>query len=268
MKRTQTLSMILMLTAASGLAIAAPEKKNNENKDVLRGPDVVDTSTPQNKTDEKPAMGDPELEPVDFEKNPIELREYTIAIRSLNGPQADSTLSMTPEQSQQLRDILQNYREDLRAFQEANQVEIRKLRDAMNKEARERREQQEESADEQKDAMQGQTGRASPSPRAEGDAARKLREFIASSPAAKTAIKQINAVLTPEQMEAVKQNVEKMRQRASQSGRDGARPGQRGNGTERGPARRGVDNDSDQVRPAQRRDRDAQRDKSDKPADD
>ena len=279
MTRTNTISMLLTLTATAGLAMAQPAKKQSDDNDLLRGPDVVQSDSakdqPRELTEEERQAKMQEM----FKEHPIEMREMTVTLRSLGNRRADrNTLNISQEQDDQLKAIMQKFREDMRQFQQDNMVKIREMRDAMNKEARERREEaqkQAEKSDDPADAMQeqGKDDAMSdrPAPR-EGEAARKLREFIASSPPSRNAIKSIKTVLSEEQFDMVQQHIFKTRMRIEQN-RD-ARQGRNGeDDARRGPARRGVDADDVQQ---QRRDRDTQREKNgqgrgkgkDKPIDD
>lgn len=257
MKPNQTLSMLLMLTATAGLAIAQPSKTSTNDSDVLRGPDVVETNNKDNnaKDDEQKELT-PEQVKAELEKNPIQMREMTGIVRRL----ASDRLGTTPEQDAQIKDILNNYREEIRAFQEANQDEIRKLRDQINKEARERREQlRKQQAEQNEDTMQGEDEKPEPF---ESEAAKKLRAMMANAPATKAAIKNIFAVLNEEQAQIVKMAVVKSRHAEQQRREEAMKRHNSGGDNARRPARRGVD--SDQVRPADKRSRDSQRDKNGK----
>lgn len=259
MKSNQTLSMLLMLTATAGLAIAQPSKTSSNDTDVLRGPDIVETNNMGNnaKDDEQKELT-PEQVKAELEENPIQMREMTGVVRRL----ARDRLGTTPEQDKQIKDILNNYREEIRAFQEANQDQIRKLRDKMNTEAREHREKLRKQAEQNEDTMQGEDDKpARPEP-FESESAKKLREMMANAPATKAAIKNIFAVLNEEQGDMVKMMVVKTRHSEQQRREDAMNRRNNGEENTRRPARRGVD--SDEVRPAEKRNRDAQRDKNGK----
>ena len=259
MKPNQTLSMLLMLTATAGLAIAQPSKTSTNDQDVLRGPDVVETNNKDNNAkDNEQIELTPEQVKAELEKNPIQMREMTGIVRRL----ANDRLGTTPEQDAQIKEILNNYREEIRAFQEANQEQIRTLRDQMNKETREHREQLKQKQSEQNEnTMQGEDKPARPEP-FESEAAKKLREMMANAPATKAAIKGIFAVLNEEQAQMVKMAVVKSRHSEQKRPNDTMNRRNSGGDDARRPARRGVD--SEQVRPAERRNRDAQRDKTGK----
>jgi len=221
MKRNQTLSMLLMLTTAAGLAIAEPAKKESTDKDLLRGPSVNQT---EETTEKARDLAELDIQAALKEK-PMELREVTLAIRNLGSDRARVSLGLTEEQNEKIKSITSKYREDIRAYQQENQTEFRALREAMRKEGQELRKQREE----QKDAM---SDTASEKPQ-ESEAARKLREFLANAPATKAAMKGIESILSEEQFELVKTHVVVSRNRqqergAQQRGNEGPRSGRRG----------------------------------------
>lgn len=245
MKRNQSVSMLLMLTAAAGLAIAEPAKKESSDKDLLRGPDVKETTSPRADKADRPEIDIEE----ELKEKPLDLRELTIAVRMLSSGRAPIEHTLTQEQSDEIKEITMQYREDIRAFQEANMVTIRKLRDEVNKEAKEIRERRKKEAQERKekgeDAMSDSSNKDKREQQPENKAAKKLREFMSSAPAAKAAIAGIKEVLTEDQLELVKKHAVMTRHR-SQSGEA------------RSPrsARRGMDEGD--ARP-ERRERDQQR---------
>lgn len=201
MKPSRTLSMLLALTASAGLALAQPESTDS---DLLKGPSV-------DQTDAKDKEARPEIDvEAELKKQPMDLRELTAAIRNLSSERSRVSLNLTEEQEKEIKAFTMQYREDIQAFQQANQVEIRKMRDQINKEnreARERRKKEQESSDAMSD-------KAPQRPQGESDTVRKLRAFMASAPAAKAAIKNISGVLSEEQLEAVNKAVVVTRHRA------------------------------------------------------
>jgi gas vesicle protein len=226
MKRNQTLSMLLMLTASAGLAIAEPEKKQTSDNDLLRGPSVTETNAPRIDKEDRPEI-DVEAE---LKERPMELREVTMALRNLESDRTPVSLGLTQEQRDEIKKITQQYREDIQAFQEANQPEIRRLRDEMNKEAKEMRERRQKDRDAE-DAMSEKGDKPREKPQ-EGKAAQKLRAFMASAPAVKVAMTSIKDVLSEEQYELVQKHVVVARHRAqdrqAERGADRERPNRRG----------------------------------------
>ncbi len=228
MKRNQSLSMLLMLTAAAGLAIAEPEMKQTTDNDLLRGPIVTETNSPRTDKEDRPEI-DVEAE---LMEHPMELREVTMALRLLESDRTPESLGLTQEQRDEIKKITQQYREDIQAFQEANRAEIRKLRDEMNKEAKEMRERRQKERDAE-DAMsdKGDKGDKPREKPQEGKAAQKLRVFMASAPAVKTAMGKFKSTLSEEQYELVKKHVVVARHRAqdrqANRGADQERPGNR-----------------------------------------
>ena len=259
MKHAQPLSMLLMMTAAAGLAIAEPAKSTTSDNDLLRGPSVKESGTAPADKDQRPEMSVEEH----LEAKAMEIREVYSAIRILSSDRADAAVRLNEYQRDKIKEIMQQYREDIRAFQEANRTEMRALRDQMNKEAKERREQRQKAAESEEGGSMQERARQSRD-QGETPAARKLREMINNSPAAKTAMKSIKNTLNEEQMDALKEAVVKARVRAESRARDGER------GDRAQPARRGMDGEN--ARP-QRRERNQNRDgngdeKRQKPIDD
>lgn len=265
MKRNQTLSMILMLTAASGMALAAPEKKQSDDKDLLRGPAVVDSTT-TNKDSDNWDSDDQMMKPQLSEEaasRPIVMRELVAAIRTLSSERSGNQLNLSPEQDSQLKVITEKFRTDMQAFQQENRDTIRELRDKVNAEAREQRAKmrKEREANAEKGEEDNAEERQAPQ---QSEHARKLRELIENSPASKTAMASIKKVLSEEQMTLVKETIMKTRERGM--GNRAVRPGSESeDGMERETPRRQID--GDRVRPEQRRQRD-QKNKNDKPIDD
>lgn len=256
MKRNQTLSMILMLTAASGMAFAEPEKKQSEDTDLLRGPKVVDSSTPTNKESDDSMMQDKEVD-----NRPITMRELSGAIRTLSSEKSGNRLGLTTEQENQIKVVTAKFREDMQAFQKENRDKIREMRSKINKEASDRREKMREQREAGGDDERAQNQR----PQVEqSETAKKLREMIENSPASKAALASMKKVLSEEQLQLVEKTVKKTRQRGM--GDRAARPARDGeDGVERETPRRQID--GERVRPQQRRNQD-QKNKSDRPIDD
>ena len=261
MTRTNTITMLLSLSAAAGLAMAQPATKESDN-DLLRGPDVVENSA---RPDRPEPMSEEEREAKmreSFEERPLEMREMSVALRALgNIRSGKNELNLTDAQNDQIQAIMKTYRGDIRAFQQENMVQIRQLREKVNKERRERLEKeqaereaaQKEAKDaEPADAMQAADER--PEPPAESNAARQLRELISNSPAVKTALASLRKVFSDEQYDMIEEHVFKSRLRAQ--GQQ-ARP----DNEDRRPARREMDDTEgvrQQMRERNRRNRDSE----------
>jgi hypothetical protein len=244
MKHTQTLSMLITLSAVAGLAIAQPAKKESTDNDLLRGPAVTETDAPNADKRERPEI---DVEAA-LEERPMELREVSMAIRNLGSDRMQVSLGLTKEQSEKIKAITQKYREDIRAYQQENQAEFRKLREEMRAEGEKMREQRQKERDAEPMSDEPMSDKAPERPQ-ETDAARKMREFLANAPATKAAMKSIRDVLGEEQMELIKKHVVVSRQRQQE------RAAQRGSQGPRGAQRRV---DSDEARP-ERRERDTDR---------
>lgn len=264
MKRTTTLPMLLTLTAVAGFAVAQPAKKEKQDdKNLLRGPDVRETTTTNTSTnDARPQLTEEQRQKMKqrmFEARPIEMRELVLLTRARGG---NNALELTDAQREQIRAIQRQYREELRVFQQVHQEKIIALRTKVREEAKEQREEMRKRRAGEKtdaaDAMEEQgeddmgrgmgRGMGHGMGPGEGKAARELREFISSSPPAQKAMKAFRSVLTEEQYATVEDHVFKTRMRAMQRrGNNNARPT---------PARRNMDHE--RVR-TQRRERNQDR---------
>lgn len=261
MKRTTTLPMLLTLTAVAGFAVAQPAKKEKQDdKNLLRGPDVRETTTTNTSTnDARPQLTEEQRQKMKqrmFEARPIEMRELVLLTRARGG---NNALELTDAQREQIRAIQQEYREKIRLFQQEHQEKIIALRAKVSEETKDQREEMRKRRSGEQtgagDAMEEQgedgmgRGMGQGMGPGEGEAARELREFISSSPPAQKAMKAFKSVLTEEQYATVEDHVFKLRMRAMQRrGNNNARPN---------PARRNMD--PEQVR-TQRREQDRERD--------
>lgn len=260
MKRTTTLPMLLTLTAVAGFAVAQPAKKEKQDdKNLLRGPDVRETTTTNTSTnDARPQLTEEQRQKMKqrmFEARPIEMRELVLLTRARGG---NNALELTDAQREQIRAIQQEYREEIRLFQQEHQEKIIALRAKVSEETKEQREEmrkrrsgeQTDAADAMEEQGEDGMGRGMSHGKrpGEGKAARELREFISSSPPAHKAMKAFRSVLTEEQYATVEDHVFKTRMRAMQRrGNNNARPT---------PARRNMDHE--RVR-TQRRERNQDR---------
>ena len=221
MKRNQSLSILVMLTATAGLAIAQPTKQQSKEKDLLRGPAVTDSATPDAEKRERPEV---DVEAA-LKERPMELREVSMAVRNLGSDRLQVSLGLTKEQNEKIQEITRQYREDIRAYQQENQAQFRKLREEMQAEGKKARE--------KRQAEQGNEPMSDKAPERpqESAAARKMREFLANAPATKSAMKSIQGVLSEEQMDLVKKHVviarERQQNRAAQRGNQGPRSARR-----------------------------------------
>ena len=101
MKSTQTFAMILMLTAAAGLA-NAQAATSSDDQDLLRGPAVTDNSSSDSKKSD--AMQEIDVEK-ELEERPMQLSELIIAIRTLSSNNAGNLLKLTEDQQAKIKEI-------------------------------------------------------------------------------------------------------------------------------------------------------------------
>jgi len=248
MPPTQTTSLMILLAAASGLAAAEPEKKESTDKDLLKGPRVVDSSEPAQR-DAGDAMSEEGMSRDAMKENggeeadkaertiPISFREYTVAIRQLARPQTETRLGLTQAQQEQVRDIIADHREMMREFLEEHRDQIQRLRQAISERAGQGKQRDgegkgplsEADRDEGDGADKGGADRAQ-------HAQRKLRMLIDRAEPAKRSLERIRGVLSEDQRQVVEHRVKQMRQRLEQR-RENAGEG-RERGARRAPARR------------------------------
>ncbi len=217
LQRTINASLVLVLIAASGLAIAAPEK-TKRNKDILKGPSVTST-TQSSKTNDsmEPMDSDQQMQDrvTKQDKRPVGLREYMMILRQQRGQQTANKLGLSEDQQSQIKAIIEEHRQAIKAFQEEHLEQIMVMRDKI-KEARKN-----QQADRSKNINTADE-KPQPNPQAE-QARKKIRDFIDSAPANKAAFSKIKAVLTPEQQQMVKAKVHEMRAKRTDNAQ---RPGQ------------------------------------------
>lgn len=217
-----TASLALVIIAASGLASAAPEKKQKRDKDVLRGPDVTTTDRPTKHRDNMDTMDNTNpmtdrIDKADKQANrPIIYRDYLLALRQMKNSNA---LDLSRSQQEQVKKIAADHRQAMKDFQEQHRDKIKEMRAEMKAE----REAQKDARPDQstiepadRKAQAGERG---------AQAREKLRNFIDNAPANKEALSKLKQVLSTEQQTMLKAKVNEARaRRASQGGENGQRP--------------------------------------------
>lgn len=231
MQRTLTASLALLIISASGLAAAGPEKKEKRDKDVLRGPEVTQTTTSQpdrpadSMKDQADRPGKANQKGKDRANHPITFRDYQLAIRQLNNKRAAQALNLTDDQQAQIRTIAQEHRQAMQAFLEEHKEKVAAMRQRIKQSKAEQ--QKGRSAIESANKQTSRQGdRAS-------QARQKLRNFIDNAPANKEALAKLEKVLTPTQFDALKSHIKSARakraNRPDQPQRDKGQSDQRGN---------------------------------------
>ena len=197
--RTIAASFALVLIASAGLAGASPEKKQQRDSDVLRGPKVTDTTTRtqkkrdtmteqvdrQNKQSHqrkgKEAKGKPGAD------RPIQFRDYVLALRGIKSRNANiAGLDLSDAQKDQIKMILEEQRQAMRTFHEQNKDRMKELRERIKNGDR---------ADEARE---------------------KLRDFAANAGPTRDALAKLKQVLTPEQQTSLKSHIKAARQKRAQ----------------------------------------------------
>ncbi len=221
-QRTLTASLALLIISASGLAAAGPEKKEKRNKDILRGPEVTQTTTSQpdrpadSMKDQADRPGKANQKGKDRANHPITFRDYQLAIRQLTNKRAAQALNITDDQQAQIRTIVQEHRQAMQAFLEEHKDKIAKMRQII----KQSREQQGSPAKDPSSALEpannAQQGKGQKSNKQTPQAIQareKLRNFIDSAPPNKQAIAKLEKVLTPDQLDALKSHIQSTRAR-------------------------------------------------------
>lgn len=251
MNRKYSLATLLLLTASAGLAVGAQDSKKSSDADLLRGPDVTESGTTTNSdSSEKDAMTMEE----EIDDRPIVMRELSVAFRNLQraGGSSSLKLDLTQEQKDGIREITMQFREDMKAFQEANAEKLEKLRDDMNAESwkiRESAKEREQERREMREAGEDAKDASDEKPRRpETPAADKLRDFVEKSPANENARRRFKELLGEENWAVVTDYVMNQRGRIADRRENGPRQGRRGGGM-----------DAERVSPAERRERSRER---------
>ncbi len=216
-----TASLALVIIAASGIAGAAPEKKQKRDKDVLRGPDVTTTDRPAKHRDKMDTMdnADPMTDRIDKSDKqarlPIIYRDYLLALRQMKNSNA---LELTQSQQEQVKNIATDHRQAMKDFQEQHRDKIKAMREEMRA-----------ARDAQRDARPDQSAiePADRKPQASDrgmQAREKLRSFIDNAPANRDALSKLKQVLSAEQQTMLKAKVIEARaKKAANAGQSGQR---------------------------------------------
>jgi len=186
--RTLTLAAILALAgAAAPLAIAddtAPADATTSTDDALKGPEVKDRNVPGGRSTFGGGQGERRRDGAGGPGPMVMLR----VLRSLNSEQAPEEVRASPEQADEIKSILDDFRDDQKAFRDEHAEEIKTLREKAGLPAGEPRR--------GPGGPDGAAGPGDPPPEGEGDAPRGK---------GKQARKQQRAEATPEQQEARQQ---------------------------------------------------------------
>ncbi len=240
-QHTLTVSLALLIISASGLAAAGPEKKEKRNKDILRGPEVTQTTPTDrpgdsmtDRSDRSDRPGKADRKGKDRAKHPITFRDYQLAIRQLSNKRAAQALNITDDQQAQIRTIVQEHRQAMQAFLEEHKDKIAKMRQIIKQSQGQQGSSAKDPSSALEPANNAQQGKGQKSnkqtPRTI-QAREKLRNFIDSAPPNKEAIAKLHKVLTPDQLDAIKSHIKSTRakraNRPDQSQRSRGRSDQR-----------------------------------------
>ena len=255
MHRTITTSLAFLIISASGIAIAGPESKEHKDKDLLKGPAVVNNDTTTRNNRPMDSRMDPETDSMkdkDHRAPPPMYRDYLFALRQMTRGQ-DNPLNLTDAQHDQILTIMREHREAMKAFQEKNRDRMRQMREQAGNR---KDEMSQKKPDEERQTIE-QDHRPQRDRVRQGDD--KLRAFIDNAPPNKEALAKLKQVLTPEQMHTLKTHIRKLQRERRQ--RLIQRPDQRPDRVER--PRRESELETDRQRtPRKRVDRDRVRDTS------
>lgn len=240
-----TTSIALIVIASAGLAQAAPEKKDTD-KDLLRGPNV--TQTTKNNSNQSDSMSDKrernnqgDRARNQHQSGPANLQEFQNALRQLMSEKSEQQLDLSAEQRKEIKEIAIAQREAMNAFREEHKEEIDQIREEIKAETAairaERKEQSKEQMSEQKPKERKQTA-----------GQEKMRTLMESSPANGQALDKIKAVLSAEQLTTVQTHITNVR--AKRANAEDNRPLRNAEGR---PQREGQMDDSERPRGPQAR---------------
>ncbi|MEX0877223.1 MAG: hypothetical protein WD114_07160 [Phycisphaerales bacterium] len=234
MKHSTPASLIVLLAAASGLAAAQPEKTDNSDNDLLRGPSVVDTAEPTEERDAGDAMEAQGDERPAWARKPIVFREYIIILRQMSNARQGNPLAVSDEQQEKIDEILRDHRVAMRDFQQEHKDQLQRLRRAANSN-RDRNNQpgqfgapttirdMEQQENEEGGDLGGVEDGQVDSSRAE-KAREKLRAFIDNAPPSRESLEKLGAVLDDKQQELIKERImqhrKRLHERAQEAGDD------------------------------------------------
>jgi Spy/CpxP family protein refolding chaperone len=241
MKRSRTLttSFALLMISLSGLAAAGPDhKEKSKDKDLLRGPKVVDTNTTTQRHRKEMMQDQPDRQNAQRDANAkrdhaLGFRDYILALRQLQNPNAQNVLNLTDAQRDQIKMIMQEQRTAMEAFKEEHQEQFKKMREQGRSTTDQKQPRGDRPAIESDDqSKQGKRGnrnqkqlRENPNAqqrRPQGDrsmqARDKLRQFIENAPPNTNALAKIRQVLTQDQKDIIKAHIRKNRAERAQNG--------------------------------------------------
>lgn len=212
MKTTNTKLLGLALLIAGLAGTASAVEPQSKDADLLRGPEVVETSGPD--------AGDSMTGSAEASRKAGDMpfRSYVNAVRGLNKAAKDNPeLALTEEQLSAIKEISQSHQKKMRAFMQEHKEEL----DTLRPQRAERGEQAQRGERGQRGGeAKGERGertaedrpqRPELSPAEQQRNREKLGELMAKAPSDQEAKKQLWAVLSEDQQSAVKENIEKMR---------------------------------------------------------
>ena len=228
--------MIAVLASAAGSAVAV--EPNSENANVLGGPAVVDASGPDSGDTMSGSKGKVRA------TGDLPFRAYMGAIRGLaKAAQNNPELALTDEQKEELKAIGKAHKEKMKAFMEEHKEEIAELRGKRGehgkrgqKGQRGKKADQGDTQQSESDARSGQQRQGAgehtergemgdrPSPELRQKMRERMAELMATAPSDQEAKKQLWAVLTPAQQDAVKENIKTMRAKRQTKAKERIRP--------------------------------------------
>jgi hypothetical protein len=215
MHSKRIISLAALVAASSSLALAAPDKKEKKEKDLLRGPKVTTTDSSSNSKNSM--MNQSEKSPAqkgakngDQQKaRPISFRDYQGALRALSRSADGNSMGLTDSQSEQIKSIMADHREAMKAFQEEHKDTIATMRQQM-KDIAEQRKKESATRDSAMEASDKSEEKAQRDARAR-QIQSKLRNFIDNAPPNKESLNKLKQVLSADQATMLNAEVKKIR---------------------------------------------------------
>lgn len=200
-------TLLMSLVAGSALAMEPRGGESGADADLLRGPQVVDASGPDSGGTMDGSVAQSQR------AGDMPLRAYLGAVRGLSkAAKENPELALTDEQKEAIKEIGREHAEAIKAFRDEHKDELGGMRERGGERMNQRRGERGERGDGGEAGERGERAeRERPSPEEMQLNREKMAELRAKLPSDQDAKKQLWAVLTPAQQDAVKARVEEMR---------------------------------------------------------
>ena len=209
-KHTLNASLVALLIASSGLAYASPDSEKSKDSTILKGPSVNITPSSKNRESRDSMQSMKEKQ----QNRPVGYRDYLLALRQMRNQDGSTSLSLTQEQQDEIKSIMQDHREAMKEFQLQHKDKIQAMRKANGSDDQSKKGSRKRSTIEQSD-KESQDGkpRNKQGMQDAQNARAKLRELLANAPANEVAFARLKSILSAEQQTSIQGHIKQARER-------------------------------------------------------